>query len=1213
MKLKYIAGVIVGALASGSTLAVVQSTDTGLYSIETGKTITKVRSGALNDGAAIITNSYEGTVTAFSFDGSLLWENALSGFMNHDVWVDDITGDGVDEVLTANADGSVYCINSDGTTRWTFNLNEVPMNSVTVVSKDDTTYVVAGGYDKNLYYLSTTGELVKTIASSTYSQQKTFGGDVVPDSFTHTVNFVRSIKRSDGSEKLVVLGTNNSLQTSGSFYVFEPFADLPDSKTRVSIKKGIGDMRAVDFDNDGNEELVIGNSGAIGDSAISVFDTVSNEQISTKIINIANQIDRFGYRVPQTTVIENQGTKAYLTIFGSKMFVTPETFDINDAVVLANKYSYNDMWKDQATGKVILASAQSGGSQIHVIDPSKTDWQSKYSELQPQGKIAEMQANYETTVEQLATFERPFRERNPLPVYFLSESRSQTPALIARSESLYPSPEFMAYTTLPNVEDWDRSVVLADNPEYRDKRDGRKNYTLSSQEVLDKLTPGFDIAPGISQWAGHGNDPYMISLPTLQTLIEAGEGKKTVNIYPELEGQGEGFEKVLDDLFYPLAEISSANNSNIYMRNKHAFWQANIYLPEWFGLRSGENSSAFIPAMEETTDKSMEQSLAGRMGIWMSGAVDNWGERYARDNPSFDRLRQHSHQMVPNHALRQIVYKIASGATYINNFSFNQEYMSLVWELVGSGALYVPKREELLSISPVHISMKEPDADYLESGNNVKWTTFYDEETESEPFVFSRLNGTWPGAKTHQWDFSNYAAGTKERRLDFLPKYENGVVMITPVQNGVFKDRATVRGNLTDHMHPIYAGITQQFITDGKQYLTANGLNTFAANSNRYQQIKTRLADKAKLLPMTVTGEAAWVVAQSAQKHLRLTLVDSGYLNPDNRLAQVKFNTVTPVKITDILSGETFTANGDAIAEIPVPLGGFRFIEVEISEVIGDFPAVEDSVLLLGDVTSLPNSSSYSFAVNYTSIEDERAITLNLVRNGVVLATNTVDVDQGTGTVNLELTLAEAPEGGNDYSIEYAIAPKGTTPGSFITIENVVVEPPPVPMDELASVSAPAIIDGNSVLVTVDIDLTEERQLTFDLRDTSTNTRVAQYIATVETPGVIGIEVPIDAAVENGDYRLSVYLTPIGGKFKDRFGDSQRLDVTIERQVGPETGDIDGDGDIDFADVVILSRLLRSGSAVDIRYDFNDDGVVDTLDVRILRTLCTRDRCSTRG
>ena len=932
MKVKILSAVIASTLLIGCALPVVKASQSAIKSIETNRTVTKVRTGMLSSGSSIITTSYEGTVAAFNFNGQKLWENELSGFMNHDIWVQDINGDGLVEVFAANADGNVYCINSDGSLKWTFGLNEVPMNSVTVISDADNKYVVAGGYDKNLYYISTDGELLKTIESKTYSEEGVFGDGVKPEAGTHTVNFVRPIKSSDGTEKLVVLGTNNSLQSSGRFYIFEPFADLPSEKSRVLIKKGIGDLRTVDFDNDGNDELTIGNSAQIGDAAISVMDLSDLSQKKSQINDIARQIDRFGYRVAQTEVVINEGISTYLTLFGSRILLTPESFDVNDSEILASKYSYYDIWKDKDSNKILLASAQSGGSQVHIIDTSNPDWKNAYKELEPQGKLAAIQNNTRTIERQLSSFQKPIREREPLPVYFISESRNDIPDTIERSESLYDSPVFLNYSSSANVENWDRSEILADNPKYRDKRDRRKNYTLSPEEMFNQLSDGYENSDGISQWAGHGNDPYMISLATMKRIISSGEGKKTVNIYPEVEGHGEAFYKVLNDHFYPLAKFSSENNANLFMRNKHTFWQSTIYAPEWLELRSGRLADAFVPAMEETTDKSMEISVAGRMGLWAAGSVDDWGERYARDNPSFDRLRQHSHQMVPNHALRQIIYKLASGARYINNFGFNQEYMSLAWELIGKGALYVPKRDELLSLSPVHISMKEPDPVYRETSNNVKWTTFYDEEKESVPYVFSRLNGTWPGAKTLPWDYSSYAADTKERRLDFIPKFPKGLVLITPVQQGKFKDEGTVRGALADNMHPIYKNIMKEYITDGKSYFDPNGENVMAADSIRYKQIRDKIEEKSNLLPMTVSGETAWVVAQSDKKHLRLTLVDSGYLNPGDKIAKVKFNSVTPETIVDILSGEIFSPDSNGVVEIPVLAGAFRFIDVKITE-----------------------------------------------------------------------------------------------------------------------------------------------------------------------------------------------------------------------------------------------------------------------------------------
>ena len=47
--------------------------------------------------------------------------------------------------------------------------------------------------------------------------------------------------------------------------------------------------------------------------------------------------------------------------------------------------------------------------------------------------------------------------------------------------------------------------------------------------------------------------------------------------------------------------------------------------------------------------------------------------------------------------------------------------------------------------------------------------------------------------------------------------------------------------------------------------------------------IKQEIENKSQLLPLTVAGKAAWVVAQLDPTHLRLTVVDGGYLSPDDR------------------------------------------------------------------------------------------------------------------------------------------------------------------------------------------------------------------------------------------------------------------------------------------------------------------------------------------
>lgn len=151
MKIKLIK-IIIGIFLSGMVvIGVADAESSGVQSVDTGYTISKVRTALRHGNSYIVASSYEGTLLGMDYGGTILWKNTLSGFMNHDLWCEDITGDGIAEVLAANADGSVYCLNGTGKLLWKFKPNDAPMNAVCVVQKDNTVYVVCGGYDKSYY------------------------------------------------------------------------------------------------------------------------------------------------------------------------------------------------------------------------------------------------------------------------------------------------------------------------------------------------------------------------------------------------------------------------------------------------------------------------------------------------------------------------------------------------------------------------------------------------------------------------------------------------------------------------------------------------------------------------------------------------------------------------------------------------------------------------------------------------------------------------------------------------------------------------------------------------------------------------------------------------------------------------------------------------------------------------------------------------------
>ncbi|TPN86244.1 PQQ-binding-like beta-propeller repeat protein [Aquimarina algicola] len=907
----------------------------GVNSINTDYTITKVRTAHNKNQNYIIATSYEGTILAVTYTGDIIWKNSLSGFMNHDIWVEDITNDGIDEILTANADGSIYCLNHKGKLLWKFKQNNAPMYAVTAIKSNEQAYVVCGGYDTSLYYISNTGTLISEIPSKTYSIEKPTSrrkDKKLPPKGLHITNFIRPAKSANGKEFLVVNGVQNSMSGSGSIYFFNPLEKQPFKAIKIKARGPYGDMKIVDMNSDGNSEILLGRvGGKAKGTGFTILKTLTGEQSFFDLKKIKNtSLNRGMYRVTQAEVINNNKKSAYAVLLGSNIIISD--IDKDQTEVIATKYSFNDMHKDPNANKMILGSAQSGGSAIHIINFDNPLWKKEFEALNPIGKIQSILTNTHKIREDLKEFKKPTYQKESAKVYFMTESRKNRYAANAISsiEQEYDNPIFLNGGNFAS-EKWDRSTMPSEI--YKNKRDRRKKYTLTQDEVLEEITKRHKMSngKGISYWGGHGNDPYMYQPSTTKKGLDIANGNKTVLVYPEIEDHSNEFEFVMNDLILPLADYAKTRNGNIYLRNKHLFWQSSVYMDKWKPLVSGKYANVFVPAMEETTDKSMELSFTSRLGLWASGAVDSWGARCARDNASFDRLRQHSNQTLPNHFLRTMVYSIASGAQYINNFSVDQKYMSLLWNLIAQGALYVPKRSEILSFSPIHISIANPNDQYLNEASNVKWLTFYDKNKNEDSFVFGRLNGTWPGAPLTEWDFSRYAAGAKERRLNFIPKYNYGMVLITPPQKGVFADQNAVRKPLAKNLHPWYKNIWKEYYSDGKNYFSANGKTTYTPEEY-YKIIKKDIEDSASLLPITVSGNVGWVVTQISPKHLRLTIVENGYINPKKAKASIKVNNISIKSIKDILSNEEFTIHNNSITDIDIPLGSFRFLDIELNK-----------------------------------------------------------------------------------------------------------------------------------------------------------------------------------------------------------------------------------------------------------------------------------------
>jgi len=903
-----------------------------LRSLETGYTMMRVRTGMDVSNSFIVAASYEGTIVRMDFAGEALWTNALSGYMVHDLWCSDLNGDRVDDILVSNADGYLYCLNgATGTQLWNFaptpGPHKTPMYAgCAVQAANGKKYVACGGFDKNFYWLSSSGQWLETVVSKTYSLDRPWGDYNYVD-YGHSVNWVRPLPQADGTDVLVLNGTMAHNVVGGHLYFFQPLASRPYATQEAGGVGAVSDLKVCDPQGDGSYEFFLGGDGLTTDR----FGFYDPETGAYNAFTIPGNGPN-GYRITQGDVISDEGNTVYLALSGAHINLIPLNLDVDSRETFNGTYAFNDLWKDPVSGKVLLGSAQSGGSCIHILDPSQAGWKTAFMNLKPSGKIQTILNNTATAWDQLNRFTKPAWERDPSDIYINKGDHPVADEVAAHYE--WPV-LFDGYWHGNHVQttNWRyEAETYIENDEYR-TRDSGIYYDRTEQQVLDAFGSAYAGKETLAYWAGHGNDPNYYSPTVLRQILSAAHaaGTRSIMEWPELQSPDDDFKWQLDNIMYPLGEFCSTNSAWMVFKNKKIFWAADAYLPLWSRMVAGDFADVMVSAMEESSDKTQDLSLIGRIGLWAAGSMNRWGMRTTRDNPSFDRTRQFSYQRLPNHFLRTTVMNLACGAGYCSLSYEDLDYYSILWPLVAKGALFVPKRDEIVSFNPVHLSMVDPDELYRDEGRDGGWTIWYDEQQENDnPLVYSHQNMSWPGAPVTPWDYSRFASGVKDRRQNYIPPWPHGMVLITPAQNGVFADPTAPRGRMADGLHPLYRNLMQEYITDGRDYISSDGMTRYGADSY-HTTVSNSIAAAARKLPVTVAGNVGWVCAQTDPYHLRLTLVDGGYLNPKDQVVTVSLNTVSPVAVTDVMSGETFTVSGST-AQIDVPLGLWRFIDIELSE-----------------------------------------------------------------------------------------------------------------------------------------------------------------------------------------------------------------------------------------------------------------------------------------
>lgn len=825
--------------------------------------------------------------------GDLIWIYQENNEFPFDLAVADIDGDGLDETLAVTAGGRLLVLDHTGAARWIYR-HPVPLYQVCVLSlPEHTRLICAGGVDGRVLFFCPDGVLRNTVAFGRVIRH--LRGGIVSDA---------------GYDQLAIATTTGGLSGDLSLILFDP-----QSMTRLWEKEDLGvrtansgkrffSMALADLDNDGFAEIIL--SASWGDRGLLYgFDRAGNQVLAA---TANDAVPRVPYRMNRLVVVRApDGRVSGLVGVFANILVLYKADGSFDSIV-ESSYDFSGGCFDTASGTLYLGSSPSGGDGVYAISFKHADWKNAFRTITPIGRLAEVERNLDELRRRVADFRMPSYQPEPGKPRFLSHGSSSS------------SIPVFTYTQ-----------IAEDGALWCRHRDKRMPHDMSASRIIEEARCHEREGREFALWAGHGKAVYA-SPETFNAILEAAPATFQCFIFAEMEHIDDDFREVVAGVLIPLAERCKKYGKKIIFRNKNVYWAGTCYTEYlqrfFFDPRFRD---VFIPSMEETNCRTQELSLAGRVGLWLAGRFDHWAARAVTDNAAFDRMWEWSSQQTLSHQIRQLCLRAALGADHFLLDVFQDRYsdrllaqLEVVSAMIAGGAIVVPQREDLLSVSPLCLGMRNPpDPRFIASGMNGHRYDF--PADAAEPRVFDRLDAYWGAAPLRDHDFSSYGFGLRRRMLNFLPECPYGLVCVVP-------DDADLEPLSWFH---------EKVSTDGAYFYDEEGR---AVSPVAYKPIMLRrLEDAASRLPVRVSGGVAWTAARLDPRHLRVMLLDSGYTDPAPRQARIVLQNVQALCATDLLSGAALSA-ARGVIEVAVPAGSLVIIDVETKNDIqrssrGAFPA----------------------------------------------------------------------------------------------------------------------------------------------------------------------------------------------------------------------------------------------------------------------------------
>ncbi|WP_066627404.1 PQQ-binding-like beta-propeller repeat protein [Labilibacter marinus] len=844
--------------------------------------------GQVNGKQVLYISEIDGAISCYSISGKKLWGNSSAQkAVMFELNTADIDGDGNDDVVAASGDGHIYCYKSNGKLLWKFNPgHKVRFSEVAIIKKKDVVQIFAGGNDYQLYEIDAKGKLVSNTEIK---------------GVVRTIAAGNFLSKDDASIFLMTYSHDKFRWEMMAFINPDTKEIEKSQKYKSNLHKSwskfmVNDVAVADVDKDAKDDILF-----FGITDVAVYKAL-NGDFKEVASFVGNKKEKQRYAHTQGTtllpykdelVLQFGGIIYGCSLTGKPLYKSGEKY---------REIIYNDLVFDADSKQLIAGGQVGGGNGIYFYDVKKSNWYQTKQKLQ--GRMVEVEKNLNTLYEQALDFKMPAYQKKSEKEWVMITGTKED-AKVAKLKGanikfvLQKSPK----------ENSDRSKMVEKMGKIALNKDKRGNYKETREDIINTAKEFEATDTPFALWAGHGNDPFYIQIETLEEILKVAPNTCYGFIYAEMDDTSDPrVQHYIHEYIPRLAKAIRVNGkAKLYFRYKNMFWALSSHQSLWKELFfSNEYSDILVPASEDTSSRTQDVNLAGRVGMFCGGYVNDFGMRLVDDNPTSWRPLTPGGQRTVSPYLRQGVMMAAYGARYGILFSNNYiegHGLNILYALMKSGALPIVEKENIVSNGSWHL-IKDVDKQLVhtvDNHHNMKQYTPKDEDA-----VFSVAQMHWAGANVPNHDYSKLL-GVDYRWLNYIPQLPYGMIPIAAIES---------ENDLEEKGIP-YA------ISDGKQGFV-NGKGVKAKDFENELQLKAEQG--AEKMPVLVK-DAAWSAIRIDENHIRVILIDQGYIDPQEREASIVFQGKVPSSAIDLFSQEKLKIS-DNKSELTVPAGALRFIEL---------------------------------------------------------------------------------------------------------------------------------------------------------------------------------------------------------------------------------------------------------------------------------------------